>query len=87
MIIMEGEQRGRTSRGQTPDRLDAKGGGGGGGGSNSRRGSHLLVAAGIGYEQRRRLSQQNAEAHGKVFQQGNQVSKWCKNFGRVIKKS
>ncbi len=63
------EERGRISRGRTPDRLETTG-------INPqapRRGSNLLAAAGIGYENRRRLSQQNAEAHGKVFQQGNQV--------------
>ncbi|OXA43105.1 Protein stum [Folsomia candida] len=76
MGIVDGEDvaGGRRSRGQTPDRLDTTAKSGGGGSNpHSRRGSHLLVAAGIGIEQRRKLSQQNAEAHGKVFQQGNQV--------------
>jgi len=60
----------RRSRSQTPDRLDASGHP-----HEQRRGSNLLAAAGIGYEQRRRLSQQTAEAHGdgRVFQQGSQL--------------
>jgi len=63
--IEDENQRG--DRGKTPDRLDA--------GQQQRRGSHLLAAAGIGYENRRRLSQQNAEAQGRVFQRGNEVTK------------
>lgn len=93
LVNMEGgDESGRRSRGQTPDRLDAtvttKGGGGGRSNPHSRRGSHLLVAAGIGIEQRRKLSQQNAEAHGKVFQRGNQVSiifLWGKRFCKIWK--
>lgn len=56
----------KDGRGKTPDRLEASG-------QQPRRGSNLLAAAGIGYENRRRLSQQQAEAQGRVFQEGKNV--------------
>jgi hypothetical protein len=65
MELKDIDEQGRDDRGKTPDRLDT--------GHQQRRGSNLLAAAGIGYENRRRLSQQNAEAHGRAFQQGNEV--------------
>jgi hypothetical protein len=60
---MENSEEDHRGRLQTPEATHQQ----------QRRGSHLLAAAGINYEQRRKLSHQKTEEQGRVFQQGNQV--------------